>query len=187
MLIEIAKMYGNLLFVYGVCLIVLVATVVVTDAHTVGQRKREWPITLCTDNEDCDGGCCKGLFCFRYLGEGERCLFGHHLKVGCGCEGSLECALDNFSYKCVKPEATEIIDNIPEVVQKLDRELQALLPNEAIGSDNEAVVAAVVARENNKREISLNDDVIQSKSDEIFTKEKRDIDENNVLQDVASQ
>ena len=108
------------------------------------------------------------------------------MKVGCGCEGSLECALDNFSYKCVKPEATEIIDNIPEVVQKLDRELQALLPNEAIGSDNEAVVAAVVARENNKREISLDDDVMQSKSDDIFTKEKRVIDENNVLQDVAS-
>ncbi|XP_066929026.1 uncharacterized protein [Clytia hemisphaerica] len=101
----------------------LVTCVVLVKSRSsrFGAKKREWPIKLCTADEDCEGGCCKGLFCFRYLTEDERCLFGHHLKVGCGCEAGLSCERKKFSYSCQKPEDED------ESEDNFNRELEEIL------------------------------------------------------------
>ena len=94
------------------------------------------------------------------------------MKVGCGCEEPLSCKMKNFSYKCIKPiiENTEhinSINNFPQVVEELDRELHALLPNEA------TTVAA--GKADIKRTAAIEDDDVTKKNDE--NDEQADISE----------
>ena len=80
--------------------------------------------------------------------------------------------MKNFSYKCIKPiiENTENINsitNFPQVVEELDRELHALLPNEA------TTVAA--GKADIKRTAAIEDDDVTKKNDE--NDEQADISE----------
>ena len=89
--------------------------------------------------------------------------------------------MENFSYKCVKPISESNVNNgvtnFPQVVEELDRELQALLPNEAstVTSDNA----------DTRREAATVDNEVAKKGENgehgAFEKEKREEQENKMI------
>ncbi|XP_002162861.1 uncharacterized protein LOC100209664 isoform X1 [Hydra vulgaris] len=89
---------------------------------------------FCKPGECGPGQCCKKYFlppasvCMSYIPEGERCMFGDAVNLGCGCAPGLECMFKKFFWYCVKP------NNEPEPDEE-EKEINQL-GNEQINEDD---------------------------------------------------